>query len=367
MRKKPFDMVLFISMVSLLLLGLVMVSSSSYALGAEHFGDRYYFIKRHLLYIFLTFFAFFLGYRLKLSALRKMSFVFLGISLLLLLLVLISPMRVVSGGAGRWLRLGGFSFQPSELVKLTMVLFLAHWATKKGNLLRDFKKGLMFPLILLGVTAALILKQPDFGSAASVAISSIAVLYLAGAKLKHVSATVLLIVPPAIFLIMQSHYRMQRLLAFLDPWKDPLDSGFQIIQSYVAFRSGGLTGQGLGDGLQKIFYLPEVHTDFVFSIIGEELGFVGVALTILLFAILLGRGFTIACQGRDKFSMVLAAGICVCLGTQVATNMAVVMGLLPTKGLTLPLVSFGGSSLLITGMSLGILMNIAAQRKVVRQ
>jgi cell division protein FtsW len=280
-------------------------------------------------------------------------------SLGLLLITALTPLANVAGGARRWLEIGGLRFQPSELMRLTVVLMLAHWALQKGTAIRSKPRELLKPLAILASVCLIVLSAPDFGSAVSIGVSGLAVLYVAGAPLKALAATVMFAVPAAVYGLLGSAYRRERLLAFLDPWRDPMDSGFQIIQSFVAIRSGGLFGQGIGDGVQKIFYLPEAHTDFVFAVLAEELGFVGISAVVMLFALLVWRGALIALRSQDRFATVVACGLTFTIGMQAIINMGVVLGMLPTKGLTLPLLSFGGSSLITNLVAIGILQSIA--------
>ena len=358
-----YDTPLMVATLALTFIGLLMVSSSSYVVAAEHYGDRYFYIKRHLIYLILAIPVFFIAAHIRLEGLRKLAWPLTFLSIALLLLAISSPFSRLAGGASRWVDIAGLRFQPSEVARLALIIFLAHFVTREEYDLRDFKKGLLFPLTLIGTITLLVLSEPDFGSAASILLTAVVVLYIAGAKVKHLAVIAIAAIPLAIVAVMGSAYRLRRLLTFLDPWQDPMDKGFQIIQSFIAIRSGGFFGKGIGDGVQKIFYLPEAHTDFAFAILGEELGFVGIFVVVALYGLFVFRGTKLAATSEDRFHALLAAGIVFTIGVQAATNMAVVMGLLPTKGLTLPFISFGGSSLIVTFAGIGLLQNIARRQR----
>jgi cell division protein FtsW len=363
MKKRNIDIILMVAVLALTFLGLLMISSSSYVMASEAYGDRYYYIKRHLVYLVLAAFAYLTTYSLKTSTLRKIAIPAFIISILLLILTLVSPLGSFAGGANRWIRLAGFRFQPSEFARLTTIIFLAHLLCKTADDIRDLKRGLLLPLAIVGGVALLILSEPDFGTAMSVGMTGMILIYVAGARFKYLALAMVAAIPLAAYAMVGSTYRRARLLTYLDPFKDPLGSGFQIIQSFIAIRAGGFFGQGLGDGVQKIYFLPEAHTDFAFAILGEELGFIGVCGVILLYLIIVARGALIAARCRDRFHAITATGITFAFGIQAFTNMAVVMGLLPTKGLTLPLISFGGSSLIATFAAIGLLQGIVKQER----
>ena len=292
---------------------------------------------------------------------RKIAFLGLLISILLMGLLFVPGLGVRVGGAMRWLHLPGFSLQPAELVKLALVLYLAHSLAKKKDKVQTFKFGYLPYMIVLGVLLIMLLLQPDLGSAMIIAGVAVTMLIVSGVRWTHLLPTFLVALPTLYFLVMRVDYRKRRILAFLDPWKDPFDTGFQIIQSLVAFGQGGVIGQGLGIGEQKLFYLPEAHTDFIFSVIGEELGLVGVLVIAGLFLMLVLCGIRVALQCEDPFGRNLAFGLSVLLGLEAFVNLAVCMGLLPTKGLPLPFISYGGSSLIISMVAAGILLNVSSQ------
>lgn len=363
MKGRHSDTILLVAVLALTCIGSLMLTSSSYVMASENYGDRYFYIKRHLCYLVMAFIAYIVASNISGKTLRKLATpVFIG-SLLLLVLTLVSPLGSYAGGANRWLKFAGFRFQPSEFARLATILFLAHWLTRTGEEIRDFKRGLLMPLGIVGGVALLILCEPDFGTAVSVGLTGLVLIYVGGARLVHLVPCLVAAMPLAAYAMVGSAYRRARLSTFLDPWKDPMGSGFQIIQSFIALRSGGFLGQGIGDGVQKIFYLPEAHTDFAFAILGEELGFVGILGVVVLFVIVVCRGAIIATRCKDRFYAILGAGLTFALGMQAFTNMAVVMGMLPTKGLTLPLISFGGSSLVASYTAIGLIQNIAKQQK----
>jgi cell division protein FtsW len=357
-----YDRLLMAAIALLVCIGIVMVYSASSIYSKEKFQDQYFFITKHLFFVFLGLGCLVAGMKINLEILRKLSYPLLAISFLTLVFVLVSGSGVLRAkSASRWINLGYFSFQPSEMAKLAVVIFLATYASKMGENIESFKKGflplLMVPMVLL----LLILKQPDFGTAVTIGIVVFIVMFVSGVRLSFLICTVLVAIPPLVFLVARSGYRMRRILAFLDPWKDPQGTGFQIIQSFIAFANGGLLGEGLGDGKQKLLYLPEAHTDFIFSVIGEELGFIGVIGIVALFVIFIWRGLAISIRLRDSFCSYLAVGITSMVGLQALINMGVSMGLLPTKGLTLPFISYGGSSLLIIMFSSGLLLNLSSR------
>ena len=285
------------------------------------------------------------------------------LTFLLLIIVTFPEFSKKVGGARRWLTLGGFSFQPSELAKFTLVLFIAKSLVKRADKLRNFAYGYLPNLIVLGFFFIPILFQPDFGTAMIICAVTLTMLFIAGLRKKFLFLSILAIVPFITLAIMTAEYRTKRILAFLKPWEDPSGIGFQVIQSFYAFGRGGFWGTGLGQSSQKLFRLPEAHTDFIFSVIGEELGFIGTTAIVILFSIFIWRGFITAYRAKDPFGTHLATGLTLLIGLQAFINLGVASGLLPTKGLTLPFISMGGSSMLITMLSVGVLLNISKQAK----
>lgn len=349
--------------VVLALVGLVMVFSASAIVAGNRFHDSIYFLKRHLAWLAFGFLLLQVGSRLDYRVWRKMALPILGVTLALLVLVLVPSLGVVAKGARRWLRLGPISVQPAEMVKLAVVLYLASYLTKKEGRITEFATGFLPPLLVVGLLAGLVLLQPDLGTVVVVGLVTLGMLFLGGARLAHLFGLVPFVLPAVAVLIWKSPYRLQRLMTFLDPMRDPTGAGFQVNQSFLAFGSGGLFGVGLGEGEQKLFFLPEAHTDFVLALAGEELGLVGTSAIMLCYAALVLKGFQIAARAREPFGRYLALGIALLIGLQALINAGVVTGLLPTKGLTLPLVSYGGSSLMVTLLSIGILLSISRDRQ----
>ncbi len=357
--RRDVDTTLLLLTVSLTCIGVVMVYSSSAIMAAERFHDGFYFLKRQLLYTLVGFVLMAVATYFNYKNWRKLAVISLLGSIALLALLFVPGFGVRVGGAMRWLRLPGLTIQPAELVKLTLVLYLAHSLTRKREKVRSLLKGYLPYMIVLGLLLGMLLKQPDLGSAMIIAGVALAMLIVAGVRWRYILPTILMTVPVVYFLIMQVDYRRRRIMAFLDPWEDPFDTGFQIIQSLVAFGKGGILGQGLGIGEQKLFYLPEAHTDFIFSVIGEELGLVGALIVAALFLMLVLCGIRIALQCQEPFGRNLAFGLSFLIGLEAFVNLAVCMGLLPTKGLALPFVSYGGTSLVVSLVAVGILLNIS--------
>jgi len=358
--RRDIDTTLLLLAVCLTCIGLVMVYSASAIMAAERYHDSFYFLKRQLLFALVGFVLMAGATYFNYQNWRKLAVLTLLGGLALLALVFIPGLGMRVGGALRWLRIPGLTLQPAELVKLGLVLYLAHSLTRKKEKVRSLTKGYLPYLIVLGVLLLLLLKQPDLGSAMIIAGVALAMLIVAGVRWVYILPTLLMSLPVLYFLVMSVDYRRRRILAFLDPWNDPFDTGFQIIQSLVAFGKGGIFGQGLGIGEQKLFYLPEAHTDFIFSVIGEELGLVGVLLVAALFLLLVLRGIRIALQCQEPFGRNLAFGLSLLLGFEAFVNLAVCMGLLPTKGLALPFISYGGTSLVVCLVAVGILLNISS-------
>lgn len=340
--------------------GVVMVYSASSIMADKRFHDSFFFLKRHTAYAVLSIVIMITVAKIDYGHIRKVSIPLMLFSFFLLVLLLLPGVGMEAGGATRWLRFGPLSIQPSEMAKLSIIFFLAHSMTKKKDM-NDFKKGFLPYLLVMGAFLSLMLLQPDFGTAMTVAGIMFIMLFVAGARPSYIMSSLLSTGIIAYFLIASSEYRMKRILSFVDPWSDPQDTGFQIIQSFLAFGAGGMTGRGLGEGRQKLFYLPEPHTDFILPVVGEELGFIGVVLLILLFCSIVFFGLRAALKASDTFGCFLAIGLTSMIGLQAIINMAVVMGLLPTKGLPLPFISYGGTSLIINMIGVGILVSITAR------
>lgn len=345
--------------VILISVGIVMIYSSSSIYAWERYRDSFYFLKRHLVFlavgVLLAFLTMFFDYRL----FRKHARLMLWIALVALVLVLIPGIGREVSGARRWFRFKFISFQPSEFANLALIIYMADFIARKGDKIKSLFKGFIPPICVLGATALLILIQPDLGTVVALGSVILIMLFVAGTRGSYILSLILCSLPAAYFLVFSVPYRRARIMAFLNPWLDPKGTGFQIIQSQIAIGSGGIFGRGLGHSQQKLFYLPAAHTDFIFSIIGEELGLIGTLGVIILFMIFIQQGLKIIKNAQDKFGYFLALGLVLMISLKAIINIGVSCGLFPTKGLPLPFISYGGSSLLFDMVSLGILINIA--------
>ncbi len=365
-KRVAMDHTLLIITITLALVGLVMVFSASAVVAGNRFHDPGYFLKRQLAWLAFGLVLLHLASRIDYIWWKRLSIPLLGLTVVLLLMVLVPSFGIAAKGARRWLRLGIISIQPAEIAKLVAVIYLAAYLAKKEEGLTKFFSGLAPALLVIGVLGGLVLLEPDLGTVVVMGSVAIGLLFLGGARLSHLLTLGLCAVPAVLVLVLGSSYRRQRLMTFLAPWKDASDAGFQITQSFLAFGSGGLFGVGLGEGKQKLFFLPEAHTDFVLALVGEELGLIGTGIIILLFALFVVRGFQISARARAPFGRYLGMGITLLIGIQALINACVVTGLLPTKGLTLPFVSYGGSSLVTCMVGVGILLNISRDRQAGR-
>jgi cell division protein FtsW len=354
------DPVLFFAVLMLVAFGLVMVYSASAVYGAAQTGDSLYYFKRQLIAVIVGVVAMVIGVRVGYQRLVKLAYPLLFVSAVLLVLVLIPGVGHKVGGSSRWIRMWGYNLQPGELAKVAFIVYLACSLTRKKEKIRRFGSGFLPHLLVSGVLILLLLRQPDFGTAATLTIMLFLLLFIAGTRLSYIFVAALAALPMAYGLIAGSPYRMRRLLAFLDPWSHRFDIGYQISESLMSFGSGGVTGVGLGEGKHKLFFLPAAHTDFIYSIVGEELGMIGALVVLVLFGIVVWRGFRASMRAPDLFGTYLAFGLSALIGLQTLVNMGVVTGLLPTKGLTLPFFSYGGSSMVCTLLAMGILLNISA-------
>jgi cell division protein FtsW len=334
-----------------------MIYSSSAILAQRQYGDPLYFVKRQAAWAVIGLAALAVASRLDYRVYRRICPILLLVLLTLLIGVLLLGREI--NGARRWFGMGPILFQPSEPAKLIVMMYVAHYLVKKKDLMTDLGRGFLPPLLVIGLFMGLILLEPDLGGAMVIGLAAGLLLLTGGASLRHMGLVGLLLTPAMYMLVMRIDYRRERLLSFLDPWRDPTGSGFQMVQSFLALGSGGPLGEGLGAGRQKLFYLPYPHTDFIFAVIGEELGLIGTMSILVLFGLLLWRGMTIAKRCADPFGAFLALGITALIGIQAVFNMAVVTGMLPTKGLPLPFVSYGGSSLVVGLAGVGILLSIA--------
>ncbi|MFZ5639892.1 MAG: stage V sporulation protein E [Bacillota bacterium] len=358
-RKKSPDFLLFMATVMLLSIGIIMVYSASQVTAAERLDDTFYYLKKQMLWAIIGVLAMLSVMNIDYWRYKKLAAPSLIVAFVLLVAVVLPGVGKSVKGAQRWLGVGMFTFQPSEIIKLALVLFMAWGLSRARDSIKIFSRGLLPYLVILALACGLILLQPDLGTAVAAAGTVYVMFFAAGARGKHLSYLALSGLGAVGLAIALEPYRLKRFLAFLNPWADPLGSGFHIIQALYALGSGGLFGAGLGKSHQKYFYLPEQHTDFIFAVLGEELGFIGGALVILLFILFIWRGFKIALCSQDPFASLLAVGITSMIGLQAVINIGVVTSSLPITGIPLPLLSFGGSSLVFTLIGIGILLNIS--------
>jgi len=359
-NSKGPDTILFIVALTLALLGVAMVFSSSYRIAEVSYGDPSFFLKKQLAFLFLGILAMLMALRLPLAKIRPYIYPALAILLILLVVVFfpeVGGKRVK--GAARWLSYGPFSLQVSELVKLALVFFLADYLSRKQESLSSILRGSLLPLAIITPFLLLIFLQPDYGSAVIICLAAITIMLLGGARIKHLLAVGLPILAVFVLLIVVKPYRLARVEAFFNPWDNRETVGFQIVQSLMSYGSGGTFGVGIGNGLQKLYYLPEAHTDFILSIIAEEAGLFGVSLILALFFLVMIRGALITLKAPDRFSALLAAGITLLIGLQASLNIASSMALIPPKGTALPLVSYGGTALIVNMTAVGLLLNIS--------
>ncbi|MEW5745641.1 MAG: putative lipid II flippase FtsW [Nitrospirota bacterium] len=365
MKQASYDRWIVVLVFLLILIGLTAVYSSTSVISPDVIEkyrkkgvavSQFGFLGKQLFTVGLGLTIMLVACRVPREWLKKLAIPLLVLSFICLLMVF-TPLGVTAGGARRWIRVWPSTFQPSELVKLCMVVFLSYYMSL-ASFRRDRFLSFFIPVVIMGAFQVVFLKQPDFGAVMSLAILTMAMLFLSGIRLRYLFSLGVLGIPVVIKLVSEP-YRMKRVVAFLDPWKDPQGSGFQLVQSFIALGSGGLTGVGLGEGMQKLSFLPEVHTDFIFSLIGEELGFVGAVGVAFLFFVLFLRGITIARRTQDSFSYYLAFGIAMMIAIQAVINFAVVTGMVPTKGLPLPFISYGGSSLMVNMLAIGLLLNVS--------
>jgi cell division protein FtsW len=361
-EKRP-DIILLVITLILVTVGTAMIYSSSSILAMERFKDAQYFLKKQILFVLLGLSVMVLLTKFDYHRLKRWAYPGIVLSVILLLLIFVPHVGIRAGGARRWLNLVLFSFQVTEMVKICIVLFLAHYLTRKVNYITTFSRGILIPLLVTLFIIVLIALEPDFGTAVIMALIMMLMLYLSGSRLRHLAVLVAFLIPAAVWMVVFKSYRFERLKVFLNPWNDPGNKGFQIIQSLLSFGSGGTFGVGIGDGMQKLFYLPEPHTDFILSVIAEESGFLGVAIVIFLFGVLVVRGFFISFKAPDLFGTLLAAGLTMVIALEAFINIAGVMGLIPLKGLTLPFLSYGGTSLIMSLVAVGILLNISSHER----
>lgn len=362
-----WDPVILLSVFLLMALGALMVQSASISIAARTTGNPDYYFLRHLVHMGIGLLAM---YAVMLTPVRYWErtgpwLLFLGIVLLIVVLVPGVGLRV--NGSVRWIRLGAFNLQPSELMKLLMVVYVAGYLVRRQDRLRRFVPGILMIGLVVAVAGTLILQQPDLGAVVVMCATVLGMAFLAGVRFWHFLVVLAAGVGGMAALTWISPYRLERIVGFLDPWADPFDSGFQLVQALIAFGRGETLGVGLGASVQKLFYLPAAHTDFLLAVLAEELGFIGVLAVILTFGVLIVRGLRIGLQAQaagQRYAARLAQGISLLLGMQAMVNMGVNMGLLPTKGLTLPLMSYGGSSMVVSAVAVGLLLRIEREARL---
>lgn len=355
------DPVLVFVCMALLSLGLVMVASASVSIADRDFSNPFYYFQRQLVFVVIGLFAAAFVYRIRLVQWEKSGVALLGFALFLLVIVLIPGVGKTVNGSTRWISMGIVNIQVSEVVKLFVLIYVAGYLVRHGEEVRTSLKGFIKPMLMVGLVGLLLLLEPDFGSTMVIMGTVLAMTFLGGARFVQFMSFMILFGASALMLIISSPYRMERLTSFMNPWADPFDTGFQLTQSLIAIGTGGWLGTGLGGSVQKLFYLPESHTDFLFAVLSEELGFVGVCFVIIMFTVLFFRIFKIGLQAEksgNRFAAYVAYGIGVWLALQAVINIGVNMGLMPTKGLTLPLMSYGGSSLVVCCMAIGLILRI---------
>ena len=356
------DPVLLAAVLALVALGLVMVFSASSVAAQTNRGDALYFLKRQLVGVGIGLCSLIATVNIGYKRIWKVVPLIVFLAFVAAALVLVPGIGQVAGGSRRWIRFAGFSFQPGEVAKFALALYLARALATKRERVRLFTVGFLPPCLVTGLLMMFVIAEPDFGTCLVLACLLCAMLFVAGTRLSYLVGVAIVGLPIAWRLVISSPYRMRRILGFLDPWSDRSGMGYQLVESLVGLGSGGVTGLGLGDSRQKLFFLPEAHTDFIFAIVGEELGFVGVGVVIGLFAVILWRGFRAALHASEPWGAYLAVSLTTLIGLQALVNMGVALGLLPTKGLTLPFVSYGGSSLVIMMTAAGLLLSVSGGR-----
>jgi cell division protein FtsW len=355
-----FDPVLLFTVGLLSGMGVIMVYSASCEIAVRQFGNEYYFFSRQMAYLAIGFLAMICAALFPYRLYRPFVYVILVLSVFLLSVLLVEGVGHTAGGATRWLRVSWISFQPTEFARLALIIFMAYSLTKKQPQVEQASIGFFPHVLVLLLFSILIMMQPDFGGIIILWMMAWIIMFIGRVRLFHLFSAFIVIIPVATWILFSAEYRIKRYTTFLDPWQSPLGEGYQIIHAMMAFNSGGIFGQGFGEGYQKLFYLPAPHTDFIFSVVGEEGGFLLVLSVISLFLILMWRGLQIAAAARDSFGSFIAAGISASIALQAVVNMGVNLSLLPTKGLTLPFLSYGGSSLVFNLLCVGILMNIGS-------
>ncbi len=357
---------IFIIISVLIAIGVVMIYSASAIYGYEKMGDSLYFIKRHVIYVSIGYAVMFGLMLMDTNLLRRYSKHIVIFSAALLALVLVPGLGKSISGARRWFSLGPVTFQPSELAKIALIIYIADLAARKADNIRSFMHSYLPALVVMGGCVGLVLMEPDLGTAIDMAAIVLLMLFVSGVRVSYIALTFLASLPVLYMLLFSVSYRRKRLMIFLNPWEDRRGAGFQIIQSLIALGSGGIFGVGLGQSRQKLFYLPEAYTDFIFSIIGEELGLIGTLAIVLLFGLFVWQGMRVSLSAQDTFGRVLSFGVVSMIALEAIINIGVTSGVFPTKGLPLPLVSYGGTSLVFHMMAIGLVLNVAKRCEVTR-
>ena len=345
--------------LALIFIGIVLVYTSSSLYAERLTSNANYFLTRHIVHLVIGIFIFRLVSRVHFTVLRKFTPLLILITFFMLIFVLVPGVGTKVLGARRWLRIGFIGIQPSEILKFVFIIWVASFLDRRKQYLTFFSRGLLPGAIVLGVFIFLLLLQPDFGTSVLLTFVFLTMIFLAGVKPFHIIVSLIGMVSGGFFLVVGSAYRMRRITSFLDPWADPYDSGYQLISSFIAYGTGGLLGKGLGNSNQKLLYLPQAHTDFIFSVIAEETGLIGVLVVLVLYLAFAAIGFRIAKLCKDEFGRNVAFGITTIIVYQALIHICVVTGLMPTKGIGLPLISYGGSSMITVLLMLGVLSNIA--------
>ncbi|MEA2101636.1 MAG: putative lipid II flippase FtsW [Thermodesulfobacteriota bacterium] len=373
MRKKTdeikeidFDVFFLMITAALVILGTVMVFSSSFFVSKELTGSGLYMIKRHLFHLALGVIVMAVFMKLDYRRLNSTPLVLFLVmtGFVALCMCFVPGIGIIGGHAKRWVGLGPLTFQSSELVKIVLIIFMAYFLSKKDTSIKDFKTGVMPVLFIVMTGCLLILVEPDFGTAAAIGLWAMIILFVAGMRFVHIAALATVALPVSTLVMIMEPYRRNRLLAFMDPWSDRNATGYQAIQSMIAFAKGGITGSGLGEGTQKLLFLPAPHTDFILSALGEELGFIGIITVISLFGVWIWRGISIAMRTNDAFGFYLVIAAVSLIGLQAVINMGVAMSILPTTGIALPFFSYGGSTLLCSMVASGIILSVSRRAQI---
>ncbi len=358
-----FDCLLLAAVLGLCALGLIMVLSSSAVMAEKFWSDKYYFFQRQAIFTLLGLLVMFLFMYFPVRFLVRLKYVWLFAVISLLVLTIVSPWQVEAGGATRWLKLGPLGIQPLEAAKVGLVIYLAYFFANKQHLVKTFSVGFLPPTAITALMCGLLLMQPDFGGAVFLATLLFLMSLIGGARLMYLFPAALLAVSTGWAMIVNSPYRFQRWFVFLDPFKDPSDSGYQLVQSLYGLGAGGIWGRGLGEGRQKLFFLPEAHNDFILAVLGEELGFIGMSLVFLLLGMWMWRALKISLDQEDLEKRFLGFGMALVVIVAALLNIAVVLGTVPPKGVAMPFISYGGSSLLVSFFCAGVLLNLSRRRR----